>query len=71
MSNELNKTVKNVTDAVKEGIHRGEADSERDMRAEYGDVMTPGEKGASVAREISSNVKAAGDHVKRDVRNKT
>lgn len=71
MSNELNKMVKNAGDAVKEGVHRGEAASEHEKRAEFGDVMTPGEKGESVANEIASDVKAGGDRLKRDVRNAT
>ncbi len=71
MSDELNKIVKNAGDAIKEGVHRGEAASERETRAEFGDVMTPGEKGESVVREVSGDLKAEGDRLKRDVRNAT
>lgn len=71
MSNELKKTVDNVGDAIKEGVHRGEASSERETRAEFGDVMTPGEKGKSIVNEATSDLKAEGDRLKRDVRNAT
>lgn len=68
---ELNKTVKNVGDAVKEGVHRSEADLERERRAETGDVMTPGEKAGSVVNEVKNDAKAEGDRLKREVRNMT
>ena len=71
MSDELNKVVKNAGDALKEGVHRGEASAEREKRAEFGDVMTPGEKGESIVNEVSSDLKAEGDRLKRDVRNAT
>ena len=31
-------------DAIKEGIHRGNAEAEHDVRSELGDEMTTGEK---------------------------
>lgn len=68
MSNELEKMAKNVRDTVKEGIHRGEADAERERRAEMGDVMTGGEKAESVAHEVSEEAKAGVDRLKRDAR---
>ena len=71
MGNEVRKVVKDAGDAVKEGVHRADADIEHERRAEYGDVMTPGEKAESVGREVSSDVKAEGDRLKREIRDKT
>ena len=71
MSNELKKTVQNAGDAIKEGVHRGQADAEHETRTEFGDVMTPEEKGQSVVNEVVNDAKAAGDRLKRDVRNAT
>jgi hypothetical protein len=71
MGNEIKKTVKDVRDAVKEGVHRGNADVERDTRTEYGDVMTPGEKLDSVGREIKEETKAGIDRSKREIRDST
>lgn len=71
MANEVKKTVKNIRDAVKEGVHRGNADVERENREEYGDVMTPGEKAGSVGREATEKVKAEVDRAKRKVREST
>ena len=68
MANEVKKTVRNVTDAVKEGVHRGKADAERDDRETFGDLMTPGEKAGSVGREAAEDVKANVDRAKRKVR---
>ncbi len=69
MKNEVEKLGKNVKDTVTETLHRGEAESEREKRAEFGDVMTPGEKAGSVTHEVSEDVKANVDRMKRDVRN--
>ncbi len=71
MADEIKKAVKDVRDAVKEGVHRGNADVERDRRSEHGEVMTPGEKAGSVAREISEETKAGVDRAKREVRDRT
>lgn len=71
MANEVKKTVNNIRDAVKEGVHRGNADIERENREEYGDVMTPGEKAGSMGREVTENVKADVDRAKRKVREST
>jgi hypothetical protein len=71
MANEVRKTIKNVGDAIKEGVHRGNADAEHEGRAEFGDVMTPGEKAQSVAREVEEDTKAGIDRAKREVRNRT
>ncbi len=68
MANEIKKTIKDVGDAVKEGIHRGNADAEHDTRTVAGDVMTPGEKAGSIAREVSEEAKAEFDKTKRNVR---
>jgi hypothetical protein len=68
---ELNKLGKDLGDAVKEGAHRGEADSERAKRTVAGDAMTPGEKAGSIAKEISSDVKADIDKGKRTIRDST
>lgn len=71
MKNEFEKLGKDIKDSVKEGMHRGEAESERAKRATVGDVMTPGEKAESVAHEVSEDVKAGTDRVKRDLRDAT
>jgi hypothetical protein len=71
MANEIKKTVKNVRDAVKEGVHRGNADAEHETREEFGDVMTPGEKAGSMGREVSEDAKAEMDRAKRKVREST
>jgi hypothetical protein len=71
MGNEIKKTIKDVGDAIKEGVHRGNAEAERETRAEFGDVMTPGEKTESVIREGSEDVKAGVDRAKRNVRDAT
>ena len=71
MADELNKMVKDVGDAVKEGIHRGKADAEHDTRTIAGDVMTPGEKAGSMAREVSEETKAEIDKAKRNIRDTT
>ena len=68
MANEVRKAIKDVRDAVKEGIHEGTADAERAKRTEFGDVMTPGEKAGSMAREATEETKAGIDKVKRNVR---
>lgn len=71
MANEIKKTVKDVRDAVKEGVHRGAADAEHETRTEFGDVMTPGEKAGSIAREVSEESKAEIDKAKRNIRDAT
>jgi hypothetical protein len=71
MDKEVEKLGKNVKDAVTEGIHRGEAEAEREKRATVGDVMTPGEKIESTVHEVTEDAKAEVDRLKRDVRNKT
>ncbi len=68
MANEVKKTIQDVGDAVKEGIHRGKADAEHDTRTIAGDVMTPSEKAGSVAREVSEDAKAEVDKAKRNIR---
>lgn len=75
MGNEIKKTVKDVGDAIgdaiKEGVHRGNADAEHETREAFGDAMTPGEKTESVVREGSENVKAEVDRAKRSIRDAT
>lgn len=71
MANEIKKTVKDVRDAVKEGVHRGSADAERETRTDFGNVMTPGEKAGSIAREVSEDTKAEVDKAKRHLRDAT
>lgn len=71
MANEIKKTVKDVRDAIKEGVHKGNADIERENREEYGDVMTPGEKAGSMAREATEETKAGIDRAKRKIRDAT
>jgi hypothetical protein len=68
---DINKLGKDVGDAIKEGVHRGEADSERAKRTVAGDEMTPGEKAGSIAKEIGSDVKADIDKSKRTIRDNT
>jgi hypothetical protein len=68
---DLNKAVKDVGDALKEGAHRGEAEGERMKRSTAGDVMTPGEKAGSIANEVSEEAKAEFDKAKRNVRDST
>ena len=71
MANEVRKALDDIGDAVKEGIHRGKADAERETRSEFGDVMTPGEKAGSVGRELGEETKAGIDHAKRNLRDAT
>jgi hypothetical protein len=71
MANEVKKAIDNAVDATKEAIHRGNADAEREKRAIYGDVMTPGEHAESIGHEASENVKAGIDKAKRKVRDAT
>lgn len=71
MGNEIKDTIKDARDAVKEGAHRGKAEIERERRAEHGDIMTPGEKAGSMAREATEEAKAEYDRTKRDVRDAT
>lgn len=71
MANEVKKTVNNIRDAIKEGVHRGNADVERENREEFGEDMTPGEKAGSMGREATENVKAGIDHAERKVREST
>lgn len=68
MANEIKRTIDDIGDAVKEGIHRGKADAEHDTRTVAGDVMTPQEKAESVVREGTENLKAGIDRTKRNVR---
>ena len=68
MANEIKRTIDDIGDSVKEGIHRGKADAEHEKRTEFGDVMTPGEKVESVANEAGENVKAGVDKTKREIR---
>ena len=71
MSDEVKKMVKDIGDAVKEGVHRGNADAEHETRNEFGEVMTPREKAESVTTEISENTKAELDRAKRKLRDLT
>lgn len=68
MAHESEKTIKNVRDAVKETLHRGNAAAERETREDLGPAMTPGEKAKSAVREASEETKAEIDHAKRKVR---
>ena len=68
MANEVKRTINDVGDAIKEGIHRGKADAEHETRTIAGDAMTPEEKAGSVVREGTENVKAGIDRAKRNVR---
>jgi len=68
MANEIKRAVKDIRDAAKEGWHRGGAEAEHKKRAEFGDVMTPGEKVDSVMNETKENAKAGIDKTKRELR---
>ncbi|MFN2449544.1 MAG: hypothetical protein ABR508_07105 [Candidatus Baltobacteraceae bacterium] len=69
--NEINKAAKDIGDTVKEGVHRGQADSERAKREAAGDAMTPGDKAGSVIDEAGSTAKAEIDRTKRTFRDST
>lgn len=69
MGNEVEKTVKNAGDAIKESVHRSSAELEREKRSEMGDTMTGGEKADSVVNEVKNEGKAEVDRLKRDARN--
>lgn len=71
MSDELHKAAKDIGDALKEGSHRVSAGAERGKRAEFGDVMTGGEKAESLGNEVKHDVQAEGDRIKREVRDMT
>ena len=71
MEKHLDHTIKDVRDAAKEGAHKGNAEIEREKRSEHGDVMTPGDKANSMAREVSEDAKAAFDRGKREMRDAT
>jgi len=68
MANEIKKTLDDIGDSVKEGIHRGNAAAEHETRKDFGDVMTTREKVDSVANEAGENVKAGVDKAKREIR---
>jgi hypothetical protein len=68
MANEIKRTIEDIGDSVKEGIHRGNAAAEHETRKDFGDVMTPREKVESVANEAGENVKAGVDKTKREIR---
>jgi len=68
MANEIKKTIDDIGDSVKEGIHRGNADAEHETRKDFGAVMTTREKVDSVANEAGENVKAGVDKAKREIR---
>jgi hypothetical protein len=68
LKDELKKTIDNVSDAVSEAGHRGNAAGERAQREVAGDTMTPAEKVGSVLNEGKENVLAETDRAKRDVR---
>ncbi len=68
MADEIKRTIKDVGDTIKEGVHRGNAQTEHASRTVAGDVMTPGEKAGSVAREVTEDTKAEIDKTKRSVR---
>jgi hypothetical protein len=68
LKDELKKTIDNVSDAISEAGHRGNAASERAEREVAGDTMTPGERVGSVLNEGKENVLAEADRAKRGVR---
>lgn len=68
MANEIKRTIEDIGDAAKEGLHRGSADAEHAKRAVFGDEMTAGEKVGSVVNETKENAKADVDKAKREIR---
>lgn len=68
MANEMKRTIDDISDSVKEGIHRGNAAAEHETRKDFGDDMTTGEKVDSVANEAGENIKAGVDKTKRGIR---
>ncbi len=68
MANEIKRTIEDIGDAAKEGMHRGGAEIEHEKRAAFGDSMTTGEKVGSVVNETKENAKADIDKAKREIR---
>ncbi len=68
MANEIKRTIDDIGDAAKEGLHRGSAEVEHEKRAAFGDAMTPGEKVGSVVNETKENANADIDKAKREIR---
>lgn len=68
LKDELKKTIDNVSDAVNEAKHRGNAEVERAKRAAEGDTMTATEKAGSFLKEGKEKVLEGVDRAKRDVR---
>jgi DNA-binding transcriptional regulator GbsR (MarR family) len=68
LERELDKTAKNVRDAVDEAKHRAEADAERAKR-ELDPTMTESERIGSSLNEARHGVQADVERAKRDIRN--
>ena len=64
----IKRGVDDVRDTVNESKHRSAAEIEHDRRETAGDVMTPGEKLGSAAKEGKERVLADVDKTKRDAR---
>ena len=71
LKREIDKTRKNVRDAVDEAGHRTAAEAERLDRETDPGTMTPGDHARSVMNETKHKVQADIDKAKRVVRNKT
>lgn len=69
IKDEFNKVVDNTKDTVREGLHRGKADGEREHREIDGDNMSFGDKASSVVNEGKNDLQADYDKTKKDVRN--
>lgn len=64
----IQHVVGDAKDAVKETVHRGAAETEREKRAVAGEEMTPGEHLSSFANEVKNEGQAEISHGKRDLR---
>lgn len=68
IEHEVKKQARNVRDTIDEHAHRTQAETEHEKRAVAGDVMTPGEKARSMAKEGAHRIQAGADAAKRETR---
>lgn len=71
ITDDVKRGAKDVRDSAAEAMHRSAAEAEHERRETEGDLMTPGEKAASIADEVKERGKAGVDHAKRSVRDNT
>jgi len=67
----IEKTAKNIKDAITEAGHRSAAEGERAKRDLAGDEMTSSEKLGSMVNETKEDVLAEVDRAKRKIREET